>query len=246
MVPFWLTFLSWISLAGGVVSAAVIALDLVGHPQKMPVMSLVWPLCALFAPGLMVWAYFAWGRRDARSSRETGHAGTGHGGHGTRHKAPFPAIVAKGALHCGSGCALGDVIAETLLVVAPGIAVVFGFGWLFPDKMFAGWVLDFVIAFLIGIGFQYFAIAPMRGLGWRDGIVAALKADTLSLAAWQVGMYAYMAVAQFWLFGALLGLRLEASQPEFWLMMQIAMLCGFATSYPVNWWLIRTGLKEPM
>jgi hypothetical protein len=29
-------------------------------------------------------------------------------------------------------------------------------------------------------------------------------------------------------------------------MMQIAMLVGFATSYPVNWWLIETGIKERM
>ena len=27
-------------------------------------------------------------------------------------------------------------------------------------------------------------------------------------------------------------------------MMQIAMLCGFVTIYPVNWWLIISGLKE--
>jgi hypothetical protein len=29
-------------------------------------------------------------------------------------------------------------------------------------------------------------------------------------------------------------------------MMQIAMLVGFATSYPVNWWLITAGFKERM
>ncbi|WP_405083923.1 DUF4396 domain-containing protein [Paraburkholderia caribensis] len=28
--------------------------------------------------------------------------------------------------------------------------------------------------------------------------------------------------------------------------MQLAMLAGFATSYPVNWWLIRSGVKEKM
>ncbi|MGE4197329.1 MAG: DUF4396 domain-containing protein, partial [Phycisphaerales bacterium] len=28
--------------------------------------------------------------------------------------------------------------------------------------------------------------------------------------------------------------------------MQIAMLAWFATSYPVNWWLIRSGIKERM
>ncbi len=29
-------------------------------------------------------------------------------------------------------------------------------------------------------------------------------------------------------------------------MMQIAMLCGFVTSSPVNWMLVRTGVKEAM
>lgn len=29
-------------------------------------------------------------------------------------------------------------------------------------------------------------------------------------------------------------------------MMQIAMSFGFLTSYPVNWWLLRSGLKEKM
>jgi hypothetical protein len=29
-------------------------------------------------------------------------------------------------------------------------------------------------------------------------------------------------------------------------MMQIAMLCGFLTSYPVNWWPLRSGIKEMM
>jgi hypothetical protein len=29
-------------------------------------------------------------------------------------------------------------------------------------------------------------------------------------------------------------------------MMQVAMLVGFATTYPVNWWLIRRGTKEAM
>jgi hypothetical protein len=29
-------------------------------------------------------------------------------------------------------------------------------------------------------------------------------------------------------------------------MMQIAMPAGFLTSYPVNWWLLRAGIKEKM
>lgn len=34
--------------------------------------------------------------------------------------------------------------------------------------------------------------------------------------------------------------------PEFWVMMQIGMMAGFVTSYPVNWWLLRRGIKEVM
>ena len=44
----------------------------------------------------------------------------------------------------------------------------------------------------------------------------------------------------------LLGHRAEVDTPEFWFLMQVAMLSGFATSYPVNWWLIRSGIKEKM
>jgi hypothetical protein len=66
----------------------------------------------------------------------------------------------------------------------------------------------------------------------------------LSLTAWHIGMYGFMAFGQFYLFRHLLGTRLQVNSVEFWFMMQIAMLVGFMTSYPVNWWLIRVGIKE--
>ena len=59
-------------------------------------------------------------------------------------------------------------------------------------------------------------------------------------------MYGFMALAHVYIFRHLLGAELAVNSVEFWLMMQIAMLCGFATSYPVNWWLIRKGVKEAM
>ncbi len=59
-------------------------------------------------------------------------------------------------------------------------------------------------------------------------------------------MYGFMAFADFYLFGTLLGARLTTDTAEFWFTMQVAMLCGFATAYPVKWWLIRFGIKEKM
>jgi Domain of unknown function (DUF4396) len=68
----------------------------------------------------------------------------------------------------------------------------------------------------------------------------------LSLTAWQVGIYGFMAIAFFVVFRAGLGVELEVNSFEFWFMMQIAMMVGFLTSYPANWWLIRRGFKERM
>jgi hypothetical protein len=59
-------------------------------------------------------------------------------------------------------------------------------------------------------------------------------------------MYGFMAVIQFLWVKPVFGGIAEVASPEFWFAMQLAMLAGFATSYPVNWWLIRAGVKEKM
>jgi len=71
----------------------------------------------------------------------------------------------------------------------------------------------------------------------------AIKTDTVSIAAFQIGMYAWMAVT-FFLISP--NPHLTAFDPRYWLMMQVAMICGFATSFPVNKWLIGAGIKEAM
>ncbi len=49
----------------------------------------------------------------------------------------------------------------------------------------------------------------------------------------------------FALFGGVVTLWVTNSF-KFWFMMQIAMICGFITSYPINSLLIRSGIKEAM
>jgi Domain of unknown function (DUF4396) len=244
MIPTWLHLLAIASLALGAICALWIAIDETKHPQHMWVMNLVWPITALYAtlPGLTF--YFAYGR--LATEHKTQVAERKNEQPPSQRLTPFPVMVAKGALHCGSGCTIGDILAEWLAFFVPAIAIWFGYQTLFSEKMFAVWILDFIFAFAFGIAFQYFTIAPMRNLSVGEGLVAAIKADTLSLTAWQIGMYGLMAIAQFYLFRNLLGLRLEVNTPEFWFIMQIAMIAGFMTSYPVNWWLIKAGIKERM
>ncbi len=190
----------------------------------MWIMDVVWPITALYSGPLGLYAYYKVGRLSTK----------GRGEKSPGKKKPFWQMVGDGATHCGAGCTLGDVCAEWILFAAPLV--------LFGSKLYGGWLVDYLFAYAFGIAFQYFTIAPMRHLSVGKGIWAAIKADTLSLTAWQVGMYGWMAVAVFLIFGH----ELEKTDPVFWFMMQIAMLFGFLTSYPVNWWLLRSGLKEKM
>lgn len=218
-----------LSLAVALVCAVTIALDEWRHPPKMTVMALVWPLTALFGSVLWLAIYYRWGRAT-------------HDGEQT----PMAISVLKGASHCGAGCTLGDMAAEGLAIAVPALATWFGYGTLFGTRMVALWIPDFLFAFLFGIAFQYWSIVPMRHLSPANGIKAALKADILSISAWQVGMYGGMALIQFCWLQPFFGGLATASQPEFWMAMQIAMLAGFSTSFPVNWLLVRSGIKEAM
>lgn len=237
--PPWLHGLSILSLILGLACATTIALDEVKRPQRMWIMNLVWPLTALFGSLLWLGFYWRWGRGQLGPER-------GPDGQTPTPRTPMSIAVAKGASHCGAGCALGDIVAEWLAFAFPAIAV--GLGWksLFSEKIFAVWALDFVLAFLLGVGFQYFTIKPMRDLSVKDGVVAALKADAASITSWQVGMYGGMAILQFLWFRGAYGGTADVDTPEFWFAMQIAMICGFCTAYPANWLLVRLGLKEKM
>lgn len=234
MFPAWLHLLAIVSLVLAGACALLIAFDETRRAQKMWIMYLVWPLSALFGGLLWLWLYWRHGRGPAPGS----DAADG--------ETPMRVAVAKGASHCGAGCTLGDIIAEWLAFAAPGIAVAFGWGSLFGEKTFAVWVFDYLLAFAIGIVFQYFTIKPMRDLSVAGGIKAAVKADFLSITSWQVGMYGVMALLQFaWLRPAF-GTIAPVNSPEFWFVMQLAMVAGFVTAYPVNWWLVSAGLKEKM
>jgi hypothetical protein len=220
----WLHGVAIVSLSLAVVSLLVIVIDLsAGHSQKMAIMNVVWPLTALYAGPLGLWAYYKIGRLSTKgSAKDEGK------------EMPFWQAVVIGVSHCGSGCTLGDLVAEWFVLAVPLSFL--------GRKLFGTWLLDFALAFLFGVAFQYFSIKPMRNLSPAQALWAALKADALSLTSWQLGMYGWMAFAIFVVFHH----ELDKTGPVFWFMMQIAMLAGFITAFPVNWWLIRIGIKEKM
>jgi hypothetical protein len=199
----------------------------------------------LFGTVLVLWLYRRDGREFGRMAQPRSRTSAADPGR-TRRSHPYAIVVAKGTLHCGSGCAIGDFIAESTVYFWPTIAIALGWKSLFMEKTYAAWVLDSLLAFGFGILFQYWAIVPMRGLSPGAGLWVAIKADLLSLLAWQVGMCCAMAAIQFLVLPHEFGGRAPVDSVEFWAAMQLAMLAGFATSYPMNWWLIGAGIKQGM
>jgi len=223
-----LTGIAILSLLLAAACAAVIVLDMTlrGYRQPMTVMAVVWPVTALYLGPIGLWAYARWGRpRSPRWRRE----------HGRPAERAMATSVGVAVGHCGAGCTLGDIVGASLVFVV-GIR-------LFGLALWAELVLDFAFAFVLGIGFQYLTIAPMRGLGVADGLRAAVRADALSLIAFEVGLFAWMIALRFVVFATD---PLHPDQPMYWAAMQLGMVLGFVTSFPANWWLVSHGYKERM
>jgi hypothetical protein len=227
----WLVALSWLALAVGFACAAVILLDVYGrgYRQRMAIMEAVWPVNALYLGPLALIGYHRYGRPSSHrwlSEHDTDSA----------PDKPDWATTSVGVAHCGAGCTLGDIVAEF---------AVFGLGaTIAGTALWAEYIGDYILAIALGLIFQFFAIAPMRGLNFRKGIVAAAKADILSLSAFEVGLFGWMALMAFVFFPA--PHHLHPDSPVYWFLMQIGMALGFLTAYPVNSWLIRKGIKEAM
>ncbi len=228
MVPSWLTVVSWVSIILALLCAAFILYDIFGrgYRQQMGIMEAVWPVTALYFGPLAIWTYYRWGRPKSEKWQEEADA--------TPEKS-FAASTATGVSHCGAGCTLGDIIGATF---------VFVIGWEIAGlSLWPEYIADYTLAFTLGIIFQYFSIAPMRGLSLGEGIKAALKADTLSLTSFEVGLFGWMAIMQLVLFPVE---HIHPDHAAYWFLMQIGMILGFFAAYPVNWWLIKRGIKEAM
>ncbi len=231
-----LAALAWVTLIAAFGCALIIAVDEARHPQKMWIMNLVWPITALYFSVFALWAYFRIGKPTTSDAMgKMSHMNMEHAAvhHSTRD--PTWQQTAVATSHCGAGCTLGDIIAEFSIL---GLSLT-----LLGSPLYASFAADLFLAWLLGIAFQYFTIKPMRNLSSSQALVAALKADTLSILAFEIGLFGWMALTYFVLFP---NPHLEPNQALYWFMMQIGMIIGFFTSYPMNRLLIRWGTKEAM
>lgn len=219
------------SLFLAILSFAVISIDETFNPQPMWIMNVVWPATTLYFGPLALFFYFRIGRRK----REQENHSSLEQGQSEEERPEGWVQIAMATSHCGAGCALADIVTESVLFV---FSIT-----LLGSELWASYLWDFIAAWMAGIAFQYFTIKPMRNLSVSQGLIVAAKADTLSILAFQVGMYGWMAIIYFVFFRQP---HLHPNEATYWFMMQIGMICGFITSYPMNRFLLRIGWKEKM
>src|SRR5699024_5644559 len=103
-------------------------------------------------------------------------------------------------------------------------------------------LVQFTLASIFGIAFQYYGMGMYTRENFKEGINNAIKADTLALISFEIGMFGWMALVHFVFFTQ----PPEPTTAVYWFMMQLAMMLGFCTSYPANWLLVIKGVKHAM
>lgn len=159
------------------------------------------------------------------------HGHMHHHGHGEK---PLWKSALVDNTHCGGGCTLGDIV--TALISAMATISIAG------SMLLGHFVLDFIGAFVFGIAFQYLPKREMNpSMSRSKALVEALKADTLSVIFYQIGMYIWLLICMY-----VFHMKLDVFSFSYWFIMQIAMLAGFIAVYPANVILIKLGIKEAM
>ena len=169
-------------VCSGIGIAVHIAIDLTHRPQSMKIMNAVWILSALWGSYLALWAYNKFGRSSPMKAEDDGMKmdmsgmkdmsdmkGMDMSGMKDNMEMdmamqgemsmqgmqrPYWQSVALSALHCGAGCTLADIIGEWFTNYVP--VTVAG------SQLFGNWVLEFILALMIGVYFQFYAIREME------------------------------------------------------------------------------------
>ena len=216
-----LYLISLIMLLISIIQFLIITIDIIKNHQSMAIMNIVWPLTGLYFPILGIIAYYKLGKE--KQNNDTHHS----------HNKPFWQSVIISTTHCSAGCSLGNIIGAPIVFLTGLI--------LFNNELATTMIIEFILAYIFGLMFQYFHMEIKHENPIKD-LKNAIKADTLSLIAFEVGMFGFMIIAHLTIKNNLL----EPNKIEYWFIMQIAMLIGFFTSYPINWYLVKKGIKHAM
>ena len=99
-----------------------------------------------------------------------------------------PWHIADAVSHCGAGCTLGDIGGEWI-VFAAGLTIA-------GRDALPRALLDFALAWSLGIAFQYFTIVPMReDVGASEASGSRSGRTRSRSSSFQLGLFGFMALS---------------------------------------------------
>ncbi len=221
--PGWLTPVSWAFVGIALLSAAIIAFDILGrgHRQRNTAMNLVWPATALYFGPLAVWAYLRFGRPRSEKWQ-------------AEHGAPPEKHVSTAALTGGTPGGVASLVGHVIgvpLIVLSGLTIAGLDLW----AMIAA-VAVIATAFLFVYEF-FFSTVPARRLSGGQGVAVAALIAFATVLAFDIGMGGWMLFLHFgWVMPSV-------TDVTFLFLMQVGLILGFLTGYPMVRFLVARGVK---
>jgi hypothetical protein len=137
--------------------------------------------------------------------------------------------VLGSTMHCAAGDGIGIIVGAA---IGAGLALTF---W--PD-----FLLEYALGFGFGwTYFQAFAMRDMAGGSYAKSLWITFLPELLSMNLLMTGM---QLTTRFLMREIAAGD--DPARPEFWFIMSMALIVGFACAYPINWWLVAHHMKHGM
>lgn len=148
---------------------------------------------------------------------------------GERRAPPLRAQAVESTIHCVAGDATGVLLAAVVTT------------WLrLPLSVEV--IVEYVAGFAVGVlVFQALAMRSTFGGDYWRAVRGTLLPEGLSMNAVMAGMVPVMVI--------FMSRDMSAMDPtsvRFWGTMSLATVVGTLATYPVNWWLVKRGLKHGM
>jgi hypothetical protein len=198
-------------------SAAYVAYDAYYHNPELTVMKWGWVLVTLYMGPIGLGLYVL----SCKEPRPFTHE---------EFIKPLWKQAMGSTIHCVAGDATG-------IILAAAITAALGF------PMWVDLITEYVFGFAFGLLiFQALFMRDMMGGSYARALRMSFLPEWLSMNMVMAGMIPVMVAG-------MMGRDMRAMEPTqllFWGVMSLGVIVGFATAYPVNWWLVAKGLKHGM
>lgn len=211
----WIDVALLVWFALAIISVAYIAHDVFANTPENTVIKWAWVLLTLYMGPVAVALYILADKEPRPGEHEA-------------FITPMWKQTIGSTLHCVAGDATGVILAATVTGLL-GLPM-----WL---DMTAEYVFGFASGLFI---FQALFMKDMFGGSYVTALRRSVLPEWLSMNTMMAGMFPTMV-------RLMMGRDMRAMDPRqllYWGVMSAAISVGFATAYPMNWWLVSNNLKH--